>query len=196
MSRSRYAEQGKDQTAIQRLTLDPSPTHTQSRPTTRGSDKTLRTCPNENEKTPMQSVSLPQTTSLSIPSHTTQTQNLNLRRPRFGPPRKNQIMCILLFYLLNFPPLPEKEEPPLSPLVFSFLKNSESEVRIQNLEARKEKKGEGSRNLETSVFRDDRVGLGWFSGCMGSSYVYVCVCLCLFVFACGVIDRVFDDRKR
>jgi hypothetical protein len=146
VSRSRYAEQGKDQTAIQRLTLDPSPTHTQSRPTTRGSDKTLRTCPNENEKTPMQSVSLPQTTSLSIPSHTTQTQNLNLRRPRFGPPRKNQIMCILLLNLLNF--LPGKEEPPLSPPP-SFRSSKIPNPKFESeSEARKGKKR--GKGLETS----------------------------------------------
>jgi hypothetical protein len=152
VSRSRYAEQGKDQTAIQRLTLDPSPTHTQSRPTTRGSDKTLRTCPNENEKTPMQSVSLPQTTSLSIPSHTTQTQNLNLRRPRFGPPRKNQIMCILLFYLLNFPPR-EGRTPTVPPRLFV------PRIQSSNLNPRpgKEKRGKG---LETSKPRDfEMIGL-------------------------------------
>jgi hypothetical protein len=141
VSRSRYAEQGKDQTAIQRLTLDPSPTHTQSRPTTRGSDKTLRTCPNENEKTPMQSVSLPQTTSLSIPSHTTQTQNLNLRRPRFGPPRKNQIMCILLFYLLNFPPR-EGRTPTVPPRLFVPQK---FRIRSSNLNPRPGKEKRGGR---------------------------------------------------
>jgi hypothetical protein len=146
VSRSRYAEQGKDQTAIQRLTLDPSPTHTQSRPTTRGSDKPLGTCPNENKKSHHNQFPCLKQAALSIPSHTTQTQNLNLRRPRFGPPRKNQIMCILLFYLLNF--LPEKEEPPLSqppPFRSSEIPNPKFESES---EARKGKKR--GKGLETS----------------------------------------------
>lgn len=150
MSRSRYAEQGKDQTAIQRLTLDPSPTHTQSRPTTRGSDKPLRTCPNENEQTQHNQFPCSRT-SFSIhtePHHKTSNPCSSTQK------KSDHVYIIILSPQL---PSQRRKNPHCPPSSFrsSKIPNPKFEFKISR--PGKKKRGKG---LETSKPRDfEMIGL-------------------------------------